>query len=212
MNTELIEKLKEEIKEFFLQKDGCHQIDHTMRVFNVAINLGKLENADIEIVAISSLLHDIGRNYETESKGKICHAQKGAELAGKILEKYDYPNEGINQIKHCIETHRTKTDKKPETLEAKILYDADKLDSIGAIGLGRTFMYAQVIGAKLHSKEPDLRPEASYTEEDTAYREFILKFKDLKLYTQEGKKISKKRLEFMEQFFERLNQEIDGEI
>lgn len=138
-------------------------------------------------------------------------------MAEDILKKYNFDLEKINKIKHCIISHRFKNDYKSETIEAKILFDADKLDSIGAIGIGRSFVFAGENGAKVHnSKEvvKNIKDTEVYTKEDTAYREFILKSIKIKdqLFTEEGRRIAKDRHDFMIVFFDRLNKEVEGEI
>ena len=80
----------------------------------------------------------------------------------------------------------------PETTEAKILFDADKLDSIGAVGIGRAFLFAGEVGARLHNKDRDLSPTKPYTKEDTAYREYMVKLRHSreKMLTKEGRRIA----------------------
>jgi uncharacterized protein len=97
-------------------------------------------------------------------------------------------------------------------LEARTLFDADKLDSIGAIGIGRAFLFAGEVGAKLHNPEMDLHNTQPYTEQDTGYREFKLKLSKIKdrMLTVEGRRLARERHAFMEEFFERLQQEWDG--
>ena len=80
-------------------------------------------NARLDVLSAAALLHDIGRRYETREQGKICHAEKGAELARDILEELDFTPSFIDDIAHCIEAHRYRGDKIPRTLEAKILWD-----------------------------------------------------------------------------------------
>jgi len=135
-------------------------------------------------------------------------------MAKEILEKYGFNEERIRKICHCIETHRSKMDRIPESLESKILYDADKLDSIGAIGVGRAFSFAGHIGAKVHNKEVDVSKVEEYTLDDTAWREWEIKLKHVidKMHTEDGKKIAKERHKFMEEFFNRLNKEVEGEL
>lgn len=211
----LIEKIKTEAINIFSTAKGSHDWEHTQRVFNLCMRIGKKEKADMEILQLAAILHDIGRGLQDKSNGKICHAEKGAILAEGLLKRYNVDKGKINKIIHCIETHRFRNNKAPQTKEAKILYDADKLDAIGATGIGRAFLFAGEIGAKLHNdKNVTIEKTKPYTKEDTAYREFIVKLKKVKdtILTKEGKRIAKERHDFMVQFFDRLNKEVEGEL
>lgn len=206
-------KIKNDADAFFNR--SSHDLEHTERVLAIATHIGKKEKADLEVITISALLHDIARVEEDQSKGSICHAIKGAEIAKDILSDYKIEGTKLNNIIHSIEAHRCKNDKVPSTLEAKILFDADKIDSLGAIGVGRTFHFAGMIGARVHnSKGVKIEDTKVYSEEDTAYREFILKYKNMKdtFFTTEGKRLAKERHEFMEVFFDRFLKEIEGKI
>ncbi|MGE5329852.1 MAG: HD domain-containing protein [Deltaproteobacteria bacterium] len=207
------DNLIQEVKSRYFTARKSHDWEHTKRVYNLCMHIGKIENADLEVLKISAFLHDIGRETEDKSEGKHCHAEIGAVLAREILENYEYPKEFIDKVVHCIETHRFRGKRVPDSLEAKILFDADKLDAIGAIGIGRAFVFAGEVGAKVHNKYVDIANTKPYTEEDTAYREFkvkLIKVKD-RMITQEGKRIALDRHNFMVNYFERLNQEVDGE-
>lgn len=195
---------------YCIEEGGSHGPDHSERVFRTAMAIGKAMAARLDILAPAALLHDIGRRHESRSQGKICHATKGAELAALLLAKLEYDAADIQAICHCILTHRYRSDVRPESLEAKILFDADKLDSIGAIGIGRAFLFAGQIGAKLHNPELDHNQTASYSTEDSAYREFQIKMSRVKdkMLTPLGKQLARKRHEFMEDFFDQLNTEI----
>lgn len=212
MNT--FEKIQKEAQKYFLKARGSHDWEHTLRVYNLALRIGKKEKANLKILKLAAILHDIGRDWEDKSEGKICHAEKGAELARKILEKYKLNNKEIEKISHCIESHRFRGKKKPQSKEAKVLFDADKLDSIGAVGLGRAFLFAGEVGAKLHNKGINLGKTRQYTKEDTAYREFMLKLRKIKnrMLTKTGKKMAKERHKFMTDFFKRLDKEVNGII
>lgn len=212
---DIFDKILSEAKKFFSDARASHNFDHTERVAKLCMRIGKKEKADLEILKIAAILHDIGRKFEDESKGKICHAEKGAELARKILKKYNFPPDKIEEVAHCIEAHRFRNSTTPQTMEAKVLFDADKLDSIGAIGIGRAFFFANEVGANLHSNKngTEILKTKPYTKDDTAYREFIVKLRHIKdkMLTREGKHLAKKRHKFMVDFFERLKEEARGE-
>ena len=205
--------LIKEVKQNYFTARKSHDWDHTERVYNLSMHIGKIENADLEVLKIAAFLHDIGREMQDKSEGKHCHAEVGSVFARDILEKFQYPLEFIDRVIHCIETHRFRGKKVPHSLEAKILFDADKLDAIGAIGIGRAFVFAGEVGAKVHNKNVDIENTKPYTEEDTAYREFLVKLIKVKdrMLTDEGKRIALDRHNFMVKFFDRLNKEVDGD-
>jgi len=209
---DLTEKIKKEAKNYFHNARGSHDWDHTERVYNLCVRIGKKEKANMEILKLATLLHDVARDEEYKSKGKVCHAEKSAFLAKKILEKFKIDEDKIDKIVHCIKCHRFKSNNVPKTIEAKVLFDADKLDSIGAVGIGRTFLFAGEVGARLHNKEIDIEKTEPYTLEDTAYREFTFILKKIKdrMLTREGKRIAKERHNYMVNFFKRLDKEVGG--
>lgn len=215
----IVAKIEEEAKKFFVGASGCHDWTHVERVRNLAMHIGKKEKADLFVLELAAFLHDIGRKEEMTGKGKICHAEKGAEIAREILEKYGVEEKQIENIIHCIETHRWRKNMKPETLEAKIIFDADKLDSIGAIGIARDFLFAGGAGSccLYTGNEKRLAKENknhSYTKEDSAFLEYEIKLKYVKdkIVTSEGKRIAKERHLYMKEYFSRFEKEIKGII
>jgi len=200
-------------KRSFSNARGSHDWEHTQRVYNLCLHIGEAEGADLEVLRIAAYLHDVGRRYEDETRGAVCHAEKGAEVAQALMEGYPISDHRKENLIHCIRSHRFRGDCRPVTLEAKILFDADKLDAIGAVGIGRTFLFAGEVGAKLHS--PGINPEETqpYTEDDTGYREFKLKLSKIKdrMLTAEGYRMAQERHAFMEGFFERFLAEYAGQ-
>jgi uncharacterized protein len=199
-------------KNCFLTARGSHDWDHTERVYRLCMHIGEVEGADLEVLAVAAYLHDIGRPDEDESKGAICHAEKGAEVAKALLAQYPFSDKRKCNIVHCVGSHRFRGNHVPETLEAMTLFDSDKLDSIGAIGIGRAFLFAGEVGARLHNPEADLQNTRAYTADDTGYREFRLKLSKIRerMLTAEGTRLAEARHAFTEQFFERLQQEYEG--
>lgn len=218
MNKEnIISKIKKEAKKYFVGASGCHDWTHVERVKNLALRIGKEEKANLFVLEISTLLHDIGRKKEMESKGLFCHAEHGGKIAGEILRKYNLKKEIIENIIHSIVSHRFRKNLKPKTLKAKILFDSDKLDSIGAVGIGRDFLFAGNAGSGTmytgnEKKLAKTGKDYSFTKEDSAVLEYEIKLKYLKdgMITKTGKKIAKKRHEFMVNFFDRFSKEVEG--
>jgi len=202
--------IEQEAKEFFSGINGTHSWDHVVRVYRLCIRVGEVEKVDMEVLKVAALLHDIGRREEDGSLGKICHAELGASLARQILEKYNF--EKVDEVVHCVETHRFRKGKAPETLEAKSLFDADKLDSIGAVGVGRAFYFSGSVGGGFHDPNPVLEVGRGYTHDDTPYREFMIKLSKIKerLFTNEGRRIAEGRQMFMVNFFDRFVKAVEG--
>jgi uncharacterized protein len=191
---------------------NSHGWDHVKRVYDLCLKIGKKEKGDLAIVSLAALLHDIGRKEEQASKGKICHAQVGAQKAERILSQMGVPEETKGEVLQCIRSHRFRGKQFPGSLEARILFDADKLDSIGAVGIGRAFLFAGEVGARLHNSHRDLSKTVSYSREDTAYREFQVKLIKVKerMLTPSGKALAASRHRFMVLFFKRLEAETAG--
>lgn len=210
-----MEKIRKEAKKFFSGSTGSHDFDHIERVFMLCKHIGKVEKADLKILLTAALLHDIGRPAQDQSGGKICHAEEGAKLASKLLIKLGWKPEEIEKVNHCILSHRYRGNVKPQSLEAKILSDADKIDAIGAVGIGRDFLFAGEIGAMLHNRPgTKIEETAQYSKDDTAYREYFLKLRFIKerILTNEGRRLAEGRDKFMHEFFDRFLSEIKGEI
>ena len=177
----------------------------------MCVYIGKKEWADINILKIAALMHDIWRPKQHETKGKICHAEYGTVLSKDILTELEIDNDTISQVLHCISTHRFRKWNAPQSLEAKILFDADKLDSIWAIWIWRAFMYSNEQWSKLHNDEhTNIEETYEDSSEDTAYREYIVKLQKVKnkIFTETWKEMARKRHEVMVEFFDNLNREV----
>ena len=193
---------------------SSHGWDHAERVWNLCRHIGRAEGADLDVLRLAAYLHDIGRPEEKASGGDVCHALAGAARARPILEEHGCDTETVEKVVHCIESHRFRRNgQRPRTLEARVLFDADKLDAIGAVGIGRAFLFAGEVGARLHNPEADILNTLPYSSEDTAFREFSVKLQKVKdrMLTATGKQIAEERHHFMVAFFDRLTQEMYGE-
>jgi len=209
LDESVFEKIKERSKVFFRHEH--HSKSHVERVYNLAMRIARKENADLDVVGASALLHDIARAMEDE--GKIeDHAAEGAKMARRILREVNFPEEKIEKVVQCIEVHRFKKNVKTESLEEKILQDADRLDMIGAIGIARVFSRGGWQNMPIH--DPSIPPKERYDGRSLTsvnhFYEKILKIKDT-LNTSTAKKIAEERHKFVEEFLERLFKEFKGE-
>lgn len=194
---------------------SSHGWDHVERVALLAEKIAATEPAaDLFILRASVLLHDIARIDEAESGGRICHAGRGSALAFEYLSERGLDRERAGHVRDSILTHRFRNDHAPASIEAKILYDADKLDSIGAVGIGRAFLFSGEVGARLHNPDIDVLLTEAYGKEDTAYREYMVKLRYISdnMLTVEGTRRADNRHRFMVEFFERLQDEVRGDI
>jgi len=206
-----------EVKEVLTAVPACHDWDHTLRVLHNARHLARLTaGVDADVVALAAVLHDIARPEELADSGRTCHAERGAVKAVELLTRLGVTDaEELERVAHCIRAHRYRRrgGERPSSAEAKVVFDADKLDSIGAVGIGRAFHFAGRTGARLHNTEEEATRSSSYSREDTAYREYLVKLRHVHqhLLTAEGRRIAAHRHAFMVTFFERLCLEVRGE-
>jgi uncharacterized protein len=181
-------------------------------VLGLCERIGRVEGADLDVLRVAALLHDIGRVHQDASGGTVCHAEKGEAMARPFVERMPLSPQQKENVLHCIRSHRFRGGQTPGTTEARVLFDADKLDGIGAVGVARAFLFAGEVGARLHN--PGANPEDTlpYTQDDTGYREFRIKLSRVRerILTAEGRRLAAERHAFMEAFFKRFLEEYDG--
>lgn len=208
----IIESIRDFARNHFADAKYSHDWEHTERVYRLCMHIGRSEGADLEVLAIAAYLHDIGRSIQDKTKGLVCHAEQGAEIASDVLDRYPIHKDKKENIIHCIRAHRFRNSHHPETLEARVLFDADKLDAIGAVGIARAYLFAGEVGAVLHNSDMDPLLAKSYSRDDTGYREYKIKLSKIKdkMLTNEGRHMAHERHAFMEAFFERFIKENEG--
>lgn len=206
----------EQAQALYGQDDAAHAFDHVLRVTRLAVHIAAAEGADVQVVRTAGLLHDCARNEPD-------HHLAGARQARALLAAE--PQSFVDAVAHCIEAHRFSVAPHPQTLEARCLCDADRLDAIGAIGVARAFAFAGRQRSHLWSAPlATLRPEigadvAAYRRQFggapayTPGHEFICKLEGLaaELYTATAQAIAAERARFMAEFFARLDAEALGE-
>ncbi|UCD77773.1 MAG: HD domain-containing protein [Desulfobacterales bacterium] len=199
-------------RKYFQGARGSHDWEHTLRVRRLCERIGAVEGVDMDVVLVAAYLHDIGRSHQDDSNGAVCHAEEGARLAGSMLEQLALTAGQKKNVLHCIRSHRYRGNHEPRTPEARVLFDADKLDAIGAVGVARAFLFAGEVGARLHGGHTNVEETQPYTIDDTGYREFKVKLCKIKdrILTCEGKKLAVDRHRIMVEFFDRFLEEYEG--
>ncbi len=196
----------------YLQSTGSHDWEHTLRVHRLCRRIGPAEQADMLVLEAAAYLHDIGRPRQDQASGKVCHAAVGARLAARLLAPLPLDEARRANIVHCVRTHRFRDDQAPATTEARILFDADKLDAIGAVGVARAYLFAGELGARLHNEEIEPHAALPYSRDDTGHREFVVKLSRIKdrMITATGRRMARERHRFMVAFYERFLEEYAG--
>jgi uncharacterized protein len=200
-------------------EDAAHDYDHLVRVMALADRIQASEGGDLPTIWAAVALHDIGQERERRHGGD--HAMIGAELAAELLRNTPFPQHSILAVQQAIREHRMTGGAIPQTLEGRILYDADKIDCLGAIGIGRLYCITGRYNQKVYAPVPDdivepidpliirsLRRRPDYSPSI----EFQLLFTDLpeRMTTSTGRELARERFAYMQEFFTRLRQEVEG--
>lgn len=194
-------------------EDSAHDKEHIYRVLYNGLEIAKTESdVDYDILIGASLLHDIGRKEQIENPA-LCHAEVGSKKAYDFLIEHDFETAYAEQVRHCILTHRYRKNNPPQSLEAKILFDADKLDAAGALGMARTLVYKGAISDPLYSLLPD--GMVSSGEDDTTpsfFQEYKYKLEKIydRFYTAKGEEMAKQRQQAAIDFYNSLYQEVSA--
>ncbi len=207
----------EEVRPLYGEADSVHDFDHILRVLTLAERIAKSEGADLSIVRTAALLHDWGR-AEAQTGG-LNHARVAADRAESYLRSRGGAEAMLQAVCHAILAHRFRAEPMPETLEAKTLFDADKLDAIGAIGIARAFAYGGAHNQRLWAPRDAVdvarwQQMGDDPDAHTPVHEFVVKLARIKdqLYTAEGRRIAEERHRYMAAFYDRLDAEVRGEM
>lgn len=191
--------------------DSAHDREHVYRVLYTALNIAEYEEGvDYDVLITACLLHDIGRKEQFENP-KTCHAKEGAKKAYHFLIENGFSEDFAQHVKACIKSHRFRSKNPPETIEAKILFDADKVDVTGAIGIARTLLYQGRMSEPLYLLTPEGKvSDGSEDEQESFFREYKHKLEGLygKFYTRRGAELAAGRREAAEAFYHALLAEI----
>jgi uncharacterized protein len=203
-------------RQWYPLDDAVHGFDHIERVFHLCEKIGEIEDANLEVVRAAALLHD-SQGSAPDGSERANHHLLSAEFAGQVLKNEGWAENKIQAVQHCIRAHRFRHNgEEPSTIEARVLFDADKLDVIGAIGAARTLGYALKAGTPFFS-EPSLKFMQTSEEEPgelhSAYHEYLFKLRKISslLYTKTGRHLATHRQRFLNQYFDELAAESRGQ-
>jgi uncharacterized protein len=201
---------------YYQDADPVHDFAHILRVLALAERIGKAEGADMEILRAAVFLHD-AHGSESGYASRATHHHASADFAREVLSGEGWPAERLEAVLHCIRAHRFRDQSEPpQSIEAKILFDCDKLDVLGAIGVARTFAYAALAGEPLTGppSEKFLQTrEKEPGEPHTPYHEFLFKLSHVKerMHTATARALATERHRYLAEYFERLAREEQGE-
>ena len=200
-NNTIVENALAYVKEFFSNDFSGNDYHHTIRVFNTATKLAREENADIEIVQLSALLHDVDDKKISPGTALNKDNAKG------FLAKNGVDNEKITLICEIIDEISFSKNglRSPRTIEGKCVQDADRLDAIGAIGIARAFAFGGSHERPIHDPENVENSNSSVAH----FYDKLFKLKD-SMNTDAAKQIALERDEFMRDYIKELFDEWDG--
>lgn len=193
--------------------DSAHDKDHVYRVLYVAIDIASHEKeVNNDVLICACLLHDIGRREQFENSA-LCHATVGAEKAYEFLLSKGFRLEYAEKVKACIKAHRFRSDSQPQSIEAKILFDADKIDATGTLGIARTIFYKGQVSEPLYTLTPD--GQVSDGSDDTIpsfFQEYKYKLEGLynKFYTNRASEIAAERQASARAFYDNMLREVQS--
>lgn len=197
-------------------QDSAHDKDHVYRVLMGAMAIARQEGAvDADVLIAACLLHDIGRPDQIADPS-LCHAQIGAGRAYAFLTEIGWDAEKAEHVRQCIRSHRFRKSDPPRTLEAMILYDADKLDVTGATGAARTLQYNGALGEPIYTTAQDgsILDGTGDEEPDSFFREY--RYKLVRVYdrflTGTGRRMAAMRQEAAEAFYRAVLQETSDTV
>lgn len=211
-----------EARSWYPESDPVHGFDHVLRVYYLAERLARAEGADLEIVRAAVLLHDAtapapAGSSPTPEAARASHHHASAAFARQVLQVEGWPEARVAAVEHCIRAHRFRDDaEQPQTLEAQVLFDADKLDAIGAIGVARAVAYAARAGCPAYAEPSRAFEETGRLEAGelhSSYHEFLFKLRKLEglMHTPSARQIARQRHLRMEAFYADLAAETRGE-
>jgi uncharacterized protein len=194
----MIEKAMTFAREFFAGDASGHDFSHTLRVYRMAVRIAAEEGADVNIVALAALLHDV------DDRKLSPDTWEGLDNAVSFLRENGGQEDTIQAVTRIISRISFSGGAVPDTIEGKCVQDADRLDAMGAIGIGRAFAFGGSRGRRMHDPEGKDR-----TTTIAHFYDKLLLLQD-RMHTDTGRRLARQRHEYMKTFLEEFYREWDG--
>lgn len=194
-------------------KDSAHDGEHVYRVLRAALEIAKAyPEADLDALVAACLLHDIGRAAQLRDPS-VSHAEAGADMAYAHLTEIGWSEARARLVADAVRAHRFRGPHRPQGIEAKILYDADKLDVAGAMGVARTLLYQGAAGEPLYRVDGRGEPMDGREDGPSFMNEYVFKLSRLYdgFHTPEGAQMARPRAAAAREFYENLLKEARGD-
>ncbi len=205
MNIEMYRTIEHHMLDFM--RDSAHDREHIYRVLYAALDIASgEEHIDLDVLIAACLLHDIGRDEQSRNP-EICHAEAGSKMAYDFLIGEGWAVDKASHVRDCILSHRYRNDATPGSMEAKILFDADKIDASGTIGIARTLIYQGQVSDPLYTvDEKGNVLDGGLNEPPSFFHEYRFKLEKVydMLYTKRGREIANKRRDSAAAFYNSL--------
>ena len=202
-----------QIEKYMLEcmKDSVHDKEHVYRVLYLALDIAKNEsNVNMDILITACLLHDIGRTEQFKNPS-LGHEQIGSQKAYAYLIENSWSESCAQHVRNCILTHRFRSENNPDSIEAKILFDSDKLDVAGTLGIARTLLYKGIVSEPLYSLDTQGNvSDGSNDDQPSFFQEYKYKLEKLydRFYTQRGMQIANERKSSAVSFYNSMLHEV----
>ncbi|OUR99738.1 hypothetical protein A9Q84_01560 [Halobacteriovorax marinus] len=188
--------------------DSSHDLHHFKRVWNLSQKICD-ESCDKLVLLAASYFHDIvsfPKNHPDRSISSIRAAEKTMEILGEM----NFPKDKLPGVFHAIEAHSYSANIETTTMEARVIQDADRMESLGSIGLARTFYVSGLMGSSLFESNDPFAKKRELDDKSFAVDHFyvkLLKLQDL-MKTEKGRELAKKRTLVMTDFLDQLKEEL----
>ncbi len=204
--------LIEEVGPLYEGADPAHDLSHILRVCRNAQVIGEKEGADMQVLLMAALLHDVGSGSKGAKVGKAESVSRSLNTAENFLVRKGVSEEIRRKILYAIEVHSFSRGIAPATLEAEILQDADRLDAIGAIGIARVFLTGGSLKRELYNPEDPFCREREPDDERWNLDHFYRKLLRLEsgMHTETARAMAGERSIVMRRYLADLQREIEG--